>query len=244
METYNKELRHAELAVIVPVFNEDRNFPKVYRAIKEHIKTGHRILVVYDFDGDTTVPVVRELAKDDPGLLLIKNTLGRGPANALRMGFDAVRSGPVLVVMADLSDDLGDVNKMVELHNRGFAVVCGSRYMPGGRQIGAPFIKRTLSRLAGMSLYLLRGIPTRDVTNNFKLYDAGFLRSISIESKGGFSIGMEITVKAFLRGEKIAEVPTVWHDRAEGKSNFKLMKWLPQYLKWYFFAFRPRSGDL
>jgi hypothetical protein len=44
---------------------------------------------------------------------------------------------------------------------------------------------------------------------------------------------MEITVKAFIAGYKISEVPTEWRDREEGKSNFKLWKWLPNYLHWY-----------
>ena len=112
--------------------------------------------------------------------------------------------------------------------------------MHGGRQIGGPMVKRLLSRLAGLSLYYLRGVPTHDITNNFKLYDSGVLKNITIESKMGFSIAMEITVKAFLMRKKITEVPTTWRDRTEGEARFKLLKWLPQYLHWYFLAFRPK----
>ena len=162
-------MRNTELHVIVPVFNEDKNFPKTYHAIREHLGPEPRITVVYDFDEDTTVPAVRGLAEQDANLTLLKNTLGRGPANALRAGFNSVQSGPILVVMADLSDDLRDVRSMMELYGKGSDIVCGSRYMRGGRQIGGPLVKRILSRLAGLSLYYLRGIPTHDITNNFKL---------------------------------------------------------------------------
>lgn len=233
-------MRDTTLHIIVPVFNEGKNFPKTYQAIREHIGPKHRIIVVYDFDEDMTVPVVKKLAEQDASLILLKNTLGRGPANALRAGFNSVQSGAVLVVMADLSDDLSDVRAMMELYRAGSAIVCGSRYMRGGRQIGGPFMKRTLSRLAGLSLYYLRGVPTHDITNNFKLYDSRLLKDIVIESKMGFSIAMEITVKAFLMNRKITEVPTTWRDRTEGEARFKLFKWLPQYLHWYFFAFRPK----
>lgn len=228
-----------ELTIVVPVFNEAANFPKTYRTIKELISAKHRILVVYDFDADTTVPVVRELMVADPKLELVKNNIGRGPANALKAGFAVAPDGPVLVVMADLADDLRDVAPMLALYAQGFDIVCGSRYMKGGRQIGGPLIKRTLSRLAGVSLYYVRGVPTHDITNNFKLYNGAFLRQIHIESKAGFSIAMEITVKAFLNGKRIAEVPTTWSDRVDGKSNFKLLAWLPQYLRWYLLAFQP-----
>lgn len=59
------------------------------------------------------------------------------------------------------------------------------------------------------------------------------LDAITIESKGGFEIGMEITVKAYIAGYKITEVPTTWYDRTNGESNFKLWAWLPNYLHWY-----------
>jgi hypothetical protein len=59
------------------------------------------------------------------------------------------------------------------------------------------------------------------------------LDTIEIESKGGFEIGMEITVKAYIAGYKITEVPTTWNDRTDGESNFKLWAWLPHYLHWY-----------
>jgi hypothetical protein len=140
--------------------------------------------------------------------------------------------------MGDLSDDLSVVDVMVEKYRQGFKVVCGSRYMKGGRQIGGPFLKRTLSRCAGLSLYYLFRVPTHDITNNFKLYDKALLDKLVIESQGGFEIAMEIVVKAFKNGYPICEVPTTWHDRTAGESRFRLWKWLPYYLKWYFFAIR------
>lgn len=231
------------LHIVVPVFNEAENFPGVYRAITEYIHAPYNILVVYDFDEDTTVPVARALAATDSRLKLVRNTIGRGPLNALRAGFAAVESGPILVTMGDLSDDLRDVDAMMALYRHGSDVVCGSRYMNGGRQAGGPFVKSALSRIAGLSLYYLRGVSTHDITNNFKIYNSDFIKSISIESTMGFSIAMEITAKAFIDGKSIAEVPTTWRNRPAGTSTFKLWKWLPQYLRWYLYAFQPRRGN-
>ena len=227
-----KQLLH----IITPVYNEADNFPNLYKEIQKKIKIPHKIVAVYDFDEDTTVPVIRRLQRKDSNLILYKNTRGRGALNAILSGFDYVPSGPVLVTMADLSDDLGDVENMYKLYVDGADIVCGSRYMKGGRQIGGPLLKRTLSHLAGVSLYYFRRIPTHDVTNNFKLYDKDLLKQIKIESRGGFEIAMEITVKAQKLGKKINEVPTTWRDRTAGEANFKLWQWLPSYLKWYFLA--------
>lgn len=236
----SKDKNSHQLNIVIPVFNEAENFPKTYAEIKKYIKIPHTIFVVYDFDEDNTVPVAKKLLKKDKALKLVKNTLGRGPLNALKAGFDTVENGPLLVVMADLSDDLTCVKRMMELYAKGNTIVCGSRYMRGGKQIGGPLIKRTLSRLAGLSLYYVRGVPTHDITNNFKLYDSQFLHDTKIESNKGFCIAMELTVKAFLSGESIAEVPTTWRDRTAGEANFKLIDWLPEYLHWYLFVFRPK----
>ena len=224
------------LYIITPVFNEGDNFPELYKEVKRHIKTPHKLVVVYDFDKDNTVPVVKRYQKKDKDLILHKNTIGRGALNALLSGFKYVKSGPILVIMADLSDDLRIVDNMYDLYLKGAAVVCGSRYVKGGKQIGGPLLKRTLSHLAGVSLYWIRRFPTHDVTNNFKLYDKNFIDSIKIESKGGFEIAMEITVKAFKKGQVIKEVPSTWRDRTAGEANFQLWKWLPSYLRWYFYA--------
>ena len=97
-----------------------------------------------------------------------------------------------------------------------------------------------LSRFAGVSLHLIAGVPTHDATNSFKLYRRSLFERIRIESRGGFEIGMEILIKAHLLGCKIGEVPSTWRDRSGGESKFKLFKWLPHYLHWYFLAFRGR----
>jgi hypothetical protein len=192
--------------------------------------------MVYDFEEDRTLPVARQLAQTRPFLQLVRNDLGRGPANALRAGFAAAGQGPALVVMADLSDDLADVPAMLRLYQEGYRVVCASRYVRGGRQIGGPWLKRTLSRGAGLSLHWLARFPTHDATNNFRLYDAALVNHMGIESERGFEFALELTAKAFARGEPIAEIPTTWRDRTAGESRFRLWKWLPCYLRWYRYA--------
>ncbi len=225
-----------QLSVIVPVYNEAENFPRLIDEIENCLPRPYLVLIVYDFDEDTTLPVARKMAETRPYLSLVKNDLGRGPANALRAGFQEAQSGPALVVMADLSDDLHDVAEMLALYRDGCRVVCASRYVRGGKQLGGPFLKRTLSRLAGLSLYYMAGLPTHDATNNFRLYDAELVNEMQIESEHGFEIALELTAKAFVRGERIGEVPTVWKDRSAGESRFRLFRWLPKYLRWYRYA--------
>ena len=199
------------------------------------------LVVVYDKDDDDTLPALAALKPPFP-VRTVKNHFGRGALNAIKSGFREAKCEATLVVMADLSDDLSAVPRMFELVHQGYDVVCGSRYMKGGRQIGGPVLKGLLSRTAGLTLHWLAGLPTRDVTNSFKMYRTAFLQGLQFESTGGFEIGMEAVVKAYVAGGKIAEVPSTWTDRVAGESRFRLLKWLPNYLRWYFYAFRGRFG--
>lgn len=224
------------LSLIVPVFNEHENLPQLINEVERHAPQPFRMLVVYDFEQDSTLPVARKLQAGRPWLELIRNELGRGPGNAIRAGFAAAEKGPALVLMADLSDDLSDILVMLQHYSAGNRIVCGSRYMPGGRQIGGPWLKGLLSRVAGVSLYWLAKFPTHDATNNFRLYDARLVHELRIESRQGFQIALELTAKAFARGEPISEIPTTWTGRTAGESNFQIWKSLPGYLKWYFYV--------
>lgn len=222
------------LSVVVPAYNEGENIARVLEAVdrKVHISP-LEVLVVYDFDEDTTVPVVRRLQAAYPYVELVRNRFGRGALNALRTGLLDARAPHVLITMADLSDDLADVDAMYRLAAEGADVVAGSRYMRGGGQQGGPLVKRTLSRAAGLSLHHLAGVGTHDPTSNFKLYSRRLLQAIRIESSGGFELALELTVKAHLAGFTVAEVPTHWSDRTAGESRFQLRRWLPHYLRWY-----------
>jgi dolichol-phosphate mannosyltransferase len=229
------------LTIVIPVYNEGANFQPLWSAITSAIHTPFLAIVVYDFEEDDTLPVISQIvASGESRLALRKNPYGRGVTHAIKAGLDAVESGPVLVTMADLSDDLTQVDEMYGLYQEGFDLVCGSRYMKGGRLIGGTLFKQTLSRISGLTLHYFRGIPTHDATNSFKLYDAAMVRELSIESVAGFELGLELTVKAFLDGYRIAEIPTTWKDRSAGDSKFRLFQWLPHYLKWYCYAYQPR----
>ena len=226
--------------IVIPVFNEGENIRSTLAEIEDKVKTPQHISIVYDFDEDNTLPVVNNFLQRHNNISLLKNKFGRGALNAIKTGFKSVDDGVVLVVMADLSDDLSKVDEMFEKINEGYDLVCGSRYVKGGKQIGGPRFKKLLSRLAGISLHYLTNIPIHDVTNSFKMYTKRVLEDIRIESNGGFELGMEIVIKSFLKGYKITEVPSIWSERRTGESRFKLWKWLPKYMKWYLFAIKGR----
>ena len=68
----------------------------------------------------------------------------------------------------------------------------------------------------------------------FKAFSKSFLEDVEIESDNGFTLGLEMVVKAKLNKKKIGEIPTIWIDREFGESKFNMKKYLPSYLYWVF----------
>ena len=236
----------SSISMVVPVYNEKDNIKIFAEILKEKFKYPiKKVFIVYDFDEDNTLQPLEEIRKIYPEFEPLKNKYGRGAFNAIKTGLDAVDTEYVIVTNADMSDDPETMNKMLEIAEReGCVIVCGARYMKGGALIGGPFIKGLMSRMACLTMYYIAGVPTHDATNSFKLYRKSFLNTMNIESSGGFELGLEMTVKAYELGLKIKEVPTVWHDRTAGTSRFRVIAWMPSYLKWYIRAFCVRLKHL
>jgi len=227
---------------VMPVRNEGPNIARALAELYEKVPIEKRVLIVYDAEDDDTLPAVRGLMAAHPGIALVRNTLGRGLLNAIRAGFANATAEIVIVTMADLSDDVAVACEMVRLIEEEKAdVVCASRYMRGGRQIGGPWFKSLLSRACGISLHRLAGFPTHDATNAFRAYRRSVLERFPIESTGGFEYSLELTAKAHAAGYKVTEVPAVWRNRVAGQTAFRLWAWLPRYLRWYWYALTHRA---
>lgn len=231
------------VSVVVPVYNEGAGVVRHLERILREVLLPAEILIVHDLPEDTTVPYALEIARHDPRVRTVLNTYGSGPANAIRFGIEAARAPVAVVTMADGCDDPRQIDDLARLVDRGVVVAAASRYMPGGQQVGGPRFKRMASRWAGRSLRLLARVGTRDATNSFKAYDTDFVRQVGIESRTGFEIGIELTAKATRLRRPVAEIPTIWLDRQLGESRFDVGRFLPSYLRWYFFAFGPRLTE-
>lgn len=228
------------VSVIITAYNEGETIMACLDRVIEAVSLPCEVLVVYDSPEDTTAPYARKYAESEPRVVPTLNTYGPGPARAIRFGIDNAQADVVVVTMADGCDDPQQIDQLARLVERGVVVASASRYVRGGQQVGGPILKRTLSRLAGLSLHWFARVGTRDSTNSFKAYDRSFVQDVGIDSDAGFEVGLELVAKARRLRRPVAEVPTIWLDRSFGVSNFKMAKWLPQYLHWYRFAYGPR----
>ena len=90
------------LDIVVPVYNEDKNILRLLDEIEREIKTPKRVMVLYDYAEDTTVPVIEQhKAEYSFKIDLILNTIGRGALNAIKMGMNEASEEMVLPKLAN-----------------------------------------------------------------------------------------------------------------------------------------------
>ena len=232
------------VSIVIPAYNEGSDIIECLDRILESVRLPCEVLVVFDSPDDSTAPFVRSYAHRDHRVRGLVNSVGRGPAAALRCGISHATADVTVVTMADGSDDPMQIDQLTRLVERGVVVAAASRYMRGGQQVGGPRLKGLVSRLAGQSLHLIARVGTHDPTNSFKAYSTDFVREVGVASDAGFEMGIEMIAKAHRRGLPVAEIPTIWLDRSHGQSNFKVRQWIPRYLRWYLAAFGGRRRPM
>ena len=224
----------SDIAIIIPVFNEQGTIGKVLRDIDHSLKEPTTVYLIADSAADPTISAGETAAADlSLQVHIIVQTDDRGPASAMKLGIESSTEKFIVFMTADDSDDASDIPRLVYLLRNGATMVCASRYAKGGKHIGGPKLKHFLSWLAGQIVRFIKRLDTCDPTNLFKGVTRDFLNEISIESKSGFTLGLELVGKANGRSYSVLEIPTVWHERTVGASSFKTLKWLPTYFYWF-----------
>jgi glycosyltransferase involved in cell wall biosynthesis len=222
--------------LLIPVYREGLAVLPVLRHVESKFMAPHRILICYDSDEDPTLEAIRSAAIKSSPLVFVKNE-GRGVHGAIVTGFAKSDAEAVIVYPADDDSNGGILDELVRRFRSGAHIVAPSRFMRGGMMVGCRWTKAALVRTAAFILYHLAQLPTHDPTNGFRLFSRRVLREIPIESTEGFAFSIELLVKARRRGWHVEEVPSRWFERKHGKSRFKIVKWLPVYLRWFFYAF-------
>jgi len=226
----------AALDIIIPVYNEGENIIAVLNSLATHVKTPCRILICYDHDADTTLTVLKDFKTKQFCIEFVKNKK-TGAHGAVTSGFEHSTAPAVLVFPADDTYNAPILDRMYEKLLSGCEIVAASRFMRGGRMEGCPWLKSILVRVASFTLNRIALIPIQDASNGFRMFSRRVLESIIIESNQGFTYSLELLVKCHRLRWKVGEVPASWFERSKGRSRFLVIKWLPAYLRWYFYGF-------
>ena len=224
-----------KLDIIIPIYNEDENIVRLLKALEDEVVCNFRVLLCYDSESDKTLKYVKKSSVINKEILLIRNPK-QGPNSAIIEGINSSIAEIILIYMADDFANIKLINNMINLIERGNELIIPSRFIAGGKMLGANKIKKMITIAGSYLIYYLARIPFKDCTNAFKMFTANLKDKIKLDSTTGFTFAMELTTKSYLSNLKIIEIPSIWIENKNRKSNFKIFKWLPYYIYWLMYS--------
>lgn len=208
--------------VVIPTYNE---LATLERAVCGVLDADRRadVLVVDDGSPDGTGRLADELAERSARVTVRHRTGKGGLGSAYRAGFrDGLARGfDALVEMdADLSHPVSRVPALLDALDCADLAI-GSRYVDGGRVEGWPLSRLLLSRGGNRYIRAWTGLPVRDATAGFRAYRRGVLEELDLSTITceGYAFQLEMTLRAWQAGARIAEVPITFTEREEGASK-------------------------
>jgi dolichol-phosphate mannosyltransferase len=221
-----------KLSVIIPANNERDSIGLTVQAVAGALRrkeVDYEILVVDDASSDATGEVVSAIAERDPRVRCHRSHRAPGFGNAIRAGLDLYTGDAVAIMMADLSDSPEDLIRYWELLEEGYDCAFGTRFGPGGRTHGYPWVKLIVNRIVNTGIRVLFRHGYNDTTNAFKAYRRHVIDQVQPLLSHHFNLTVELPLKAIVRGYQFAVVPVSWTNRQHGVSKLRLQEMGSRY---------------
>jgi dolichol-phosphate mannosyltransferase len=221
---------------VIPAYNEAENIPNLMADLGPRARElGARIIFVDDGSKDGTYEAIQE-HRDGLHLAVVRHPVNRGLGTAINSGLRAAlgesQDGDAIVTLeADNTSDLDDLPAMLGKFNQGADVVLASVYAPGGRIVGVAGWRLAASKAVSNTFRYAGGLKDiHTLSSLYRVYRAGTLRRAAetygwlLVREPGFAANVELLLKLYNAGAKVAEVPTVndWSRRlGVSKMNLK-----------------------
>ena len=208
--------------VVLPTYNERPNLERVAAGIMAHSFT--RLLVVDDASPDGTGQIADDLAARSNGRIEVMHRTGkRGLGLAYVDGLTRALATDATVIVqmdSDMSHDpkyLADLAGAIDRHD----LVIGSRYVHGVSVVNWPLHRIALSAFANRYIRFVTGLTASDCTTSYRMWRREALATLPLESgrANGYAFLTEMLYEACRRRCRVAEVPIIFVERAEGYSK-------------------------
>lgn len=229
--------------MIIPAHNEAESIRATIEGIVEALEQegiDYEVLVIDDASADATAEIVRVVAAENPRVRYELSRNPRGFGFTVRAGLDLFEGDVVAIVMADGSDDPGDLVRYHGLIEEGYDCAFGSRFVRGASVHDYPKLKLVLNRIVNWGIRILFRSGYNDTTNAFKAYRREVIETVQPLFSNHFNLTVEIPLKAIVRGHSYAVVPITWRNRMKGDSKLSLPEMGSRYLFIVLYVFLER----
>jgi glycosyltransferase involved in cell wall biosynthesis len=205
------------VSLLVPAHNEAATISEVLERIRA-LDLDTQVIVVDDGSTDGTASVVEDWAREEDGVLLLRQP-HRGKGAAIRAAIPHVDGDIAVIQDADMEYDPSDIPALIEPIERNAAdVVFGSRVSGGRPQRAYLFWHLVANRCLSLLTNVLFNTTISDIETGYKAFRADVLRALDLR-RDDFGIEPEITAKVCKRKLRVYELPIAYYGRtyAEGK---------------------------
>jgi len=204
-----------KVSVVIPAYNEEENLPVLYerlRTVLEKLEGDYEIIFVDDGSTDGSFDVLRDLARRDERVKVIRFRRNYGQTAAMYAGFEHA-TGEVIVTMdADLQNDPEDIPRLLKKLEEGYDIVSGWR-----KDRKDPFLSRRLpSKIANWIISKVTGVELHDYGCTLKAYRSEIAKRYRLY--GDMHRFLPALARRF--GAKITEIPVRHHPRLYGRSKY------------------------
>jgi len=209
---------------MLPTYCEAENIESLIHEIQE-LKLDLTIAVIDDSSPDGTADIVKNLQEKYGNIHLVSRPAKLGLGTAITAGFQymlKLRKVPDYIVTmdADYSHNPQDIPRLVEVANRGYDLVIGSRYYPGGKIVGFSWRRRLISRFANLIAATVIGSKICDCTSGFRCYSKSYAKNVLPELHSQtYEIQIETIKQSWLHSFNVKEIPITFVNRKRGKSK-------------------------
>jgi glycosyltransferase involved in cell wall biosynthesis len=208
-----------KVSVIVPLYNEQESVRPLYAAIVQslgELAIPYEMVFVDDGSVDKTVEIVRDLARIDSRLKLVKFRRNYGQTPAMAAGIEYA-TGEILVTMdGDLQNDPADIGSLLQKIDEGYDICVGWRFNRQDKLIS----RKLPSRMANWLIGKVTGVPIKDNGCSLKAFRAELIKQIPLYSE----MHRFIPAMASIAGPKVAEIKVRHHARRYGQSKYGLSR--------------------
>jgi polyisoprenyl-phosphate glycosyltransferase len=164
------------VSVIIPAYNEERNVPAVFEAVRASLPASEicEIIFVDDGSSDATADRIRTLRAQDSKVRLIRFGRNFGQQAALLAGLEAARGAAVITLDCDLQHPPELLPQMVRAWRDGAKVVQMVRTQTAGARVFKTLTSRTFYWLVN----LLSETPVVSGAADYQLLDRAVVNAV------------------------------------------------------------------
>ena len=207
------------VSVVMPTYNERDNIGPLIDAVLASARYPPTDGVVDDDSPDGTWQIVAARQAVDARVHLVRRIGESGLTTAIARGIRDSDGDIVVWMDCDFSMPPERVRDLVEaIVSGGYDLAVGSRYVPGGRDVGHSWMARAFSRTINLAAALALGFGVRDYTSGFIAGRRAVLQEFDLRGDYG-EYCIDLLARAQRAGVRIIEVPYVCTERRSGQSK-------------------------